>query len=384
MRIAIGTPVFPFPPDSGSRIRIVQIVRALKRRHQLAILSLETGDARTAASVLGIPITCYAVRTTRGLGPFNFDATTPRGLWKFAAEWRAEAVHLEKTFTAAAAGLPRMSPPLPVILDEGCVHHVSYRRQAESANTVAAKTQALLRYWRLKRFERQLAPVPYALIAVSEEEAALLRRLAPAARVVVAPNGVDTDVVHPSPPGDAILFVGLMSYAPNRDAVRYFVKEILSRLSNSSGGPEFFVAGRDPGPEIEELARRDDRIRLLGFVPDLQPLYARAAVFVNPMRGGGGTRLKVLEAMAAGKAVVSTTIGAEGLAVTPGRDILLADAPATFAATIQDLLTDRKRASEIGEAGRELVESRYRWEHCLEPLEAVYEELLLHDGHARA
>ncbi len=135
-----------------------------------------------------------------------------------------------------------------------------------------------------------------------------------------------------------------------------------------------------PGSDLEDLARKEPRLRLLGFVPDLQPVYNRAAAFVNPMRGGMGTRLKVLEAMAAGEAVVSTTLGAEGLDVTPGRELLLADSPAAFAETIQGLLADADRACEIGQAGRALVEARYRWETCLAPFEKVYKELSFRHG----
>jgi glycosyltransferase involved in cell wall biosynthesis len=148
---------------------------------------------------------------------------------------------------------------------------------------------------------------------------------------------------------------------------------VLPRLGPA--GPEVLVAGRDPGPELSALAAAAPRLRLLGYVPDLAPLYARAGVFVNPMRGGGGTRLKMLEAMAAGKAVVSTTIGAEGLTLTPGRDVVVADRPEAFAAAVQSLLVDRAEAERLGRAARALVEARYRWEVCLAPLEGLYTSL---------
>jgi glycosyltransferase involved in cell wall biosynthesis len=191
--------------------------------------------------------------------------------------------------------------------------------------------------------------------------------------VVVAPNGVDAAALTPLPPGDAALFVGLLSYAPNRDAMTWFARDVLPRLG--AGGPEVLVAGRDPGPELESLAREAPRLRLLGFVPDLAPLYARAGVFVNPMRGGGGTRLKMLEAMAAGKAVVSTAIGAEGLALTPGRDVVVADTAAEFADAVRALLADRGQAERVGRAARALVEARYAWSACLAPIEALYASL---------
>jgi glycosyltransferase involved in cell wall biosynthesis len=221
--------------------------------------------------------------------------------------------------------------------------------------------------------ERSLARRADAVVAVSPEEAAVVRAIAPATTVLVAPNGVDAAALRVSPPGDAALFVGMLSYAPNRDAMTWFAREVLPRLG--AGGPEVLVAGRVPGTELQALARSSARLRLLGFVPDLAPLYAGAGVFVNPMRGGGGTRLKMLEAMAAGKAVVSTTIGAEGLGLTPGRDVVIADTAAEFADAVRALLADRARAERLGRAARALVESRFEWEACLAPIEAFYASL---------
>jgi glycosyltransferase involved in cell wall biosynthesis len=298
---------------------------------------------------------------------------TTAAVWQAVRDWRADAVHLQGTFGAAAAGLRRRRGGLPAVIDEGCVHHVSYRRAAALAPTPLGRGHARLRAWRLRRFERALARQATAVVAVSPDEAALVRAMAPDTCVVVAPNGVDAAALAPSPPGDAALFVGLLSYAPNRDAVTWFARDVLPRLGG--GAPEVLVAGRDPGSELERLARETPRLRLLGFVPDLAPLYARAGVFVNPMRGGGGTRLKVLEAMAAGKAVVSTAIGAEGLALTPGRDVVVADTAAEFADAVRALLADHGRAERLGQAARALVEARYAWSACLAPIEALYASL---------
>jgi polysaccharide biosynthesis protein PslH len=373
MRIAVVTHVMPHPPDSGTRIRVARIVRALRRRHEVTLLSLEPGDAGAAASALGIPVAVHPARARRGLPPVAVAAETTAAVWRAVHDWRADAVHVQGTFGAAAAGLHRGPRDVPAVIDEGCVYHLSYGRAAALAPTRLRRARGLLRTWRLRRFERALARRADAVVAVSADEAALVQGIAPATRVVVAPNGVDASALKPSPPGDAALFVGLLSYGPNRDAMTWFTREVLPRLG--AGGPEVLVAGRDPGPELESLARQAPSLRLLGFVPDLAPLYARAGVFVNPMRGGGGTRLKMLEAMAAGKAVVSTTIGAEGLALTPGRDVVVADTAAEFAAAVRALLADGPRAARLGQAARALVETRYAWDVCLEPLESLYGSL---------
>jgi glycosyltransferase involved in cell wall biosynthesis len=373
VRIAVVSSVMPHPADSGTRIRVARIVRALRPRHEVTLLSLEAGDARGAAATLGVPVAVHRARARRGLAPVAVAPETTAALWRAVRDWRADAVHLQGTFGAAAVALQRGSAGLPAVLDDACVYHVSYRRAAAVAPTALGQARGLVRSWRLRRFETALARRAAAVVSVSEEEAALVRRMAPATAVVVAPNGVDPDSVTPSPPGDAALFVGLLSYAPNRDAMTWFAREVLPRLG--AAGPEVLVAGRDPGPELTALAAGAPRLSLLGFVPDLAPLYARAGVFVNPMRGGGGTRLKMLEAMAAGKAVVSTTIGAEGLGLTPGRDVVVADGAAAFAAAVRALLADPAEAARLGRAARAVVESRFRWEACLAPLERLYASL---------
>jgi glycosyltransferase involved in cell wall biosynthesis len=370
MRIAVVTNVMPYPADSGTRIRVARIVRVLRGRHDVTLLSLEAGDAGGAAASLGVPVAVHPARARRGLAPVAVAPETTAALWRVVRDWRADAVHLQGTFSAAAAALQQRPAGPPAVVDDACVYHVSYRRAAEVAPTALARARALMRSWRLRRFETALARRAAAVVAVSEDEAALVRRMAPATRVVVAPNGVDPDVLAPTPPGDAALFVGLLSYGPNRDAMTWFAREVLPHLGPE--GPEVLVAGRDPGPELAALAASASKLRLLGFVPDLAPLYARAGVFVNPMRGGGGTRLKMLEAMAAGKAIVSTTIGAEGLALTPGRDVVVADRAPEFAAAVRALLADPARAVRLGQAARALVEARYRWEACLAPLEGLY------------
>ena len=373
MRIAMVTHVMPYPADSGTRIRVARVVAALRRRHEVTLLSLEVGDARAAATALRVPVAVHPARVRRGLDPVAVAAETTAAVWRVVREWRADAVHVQGTFGAAAAAIHHGPHEVPAVIDEGCVYHLSYRRAAALAATPLHRARGLVRTWRLRRFERTLAQRASAVVAVSPDEAAVLRAIAPTTRVVVAPNGVDAGAVTPSPPGDAALFVGLLSYAPNRDAMAWFAREVLPRLA--SGGPEILVAGRDPGPELEGLARVAPQMRLLGFVPDLAPLYARAGVFVNPMRGGGGTRLKMLEAMAAGKAVVSTTIGAEGLALTPGRDVVIADSAAEFAAAVRALLADRGQAARLGQAARALVEARYGWDLCLAPIEELYASL---------
>ncbi|MGB8510328.1 MAG: glycosyltransferase, partial [Pyrinomonadaceae bacterium] len=177
--------------------------------------------------------------------------------------------------------------------------------------------------------------------------------------------GVDTDFFRPR--GEAarephnLVFTGSMDWLPNEDAIRFFVAEIMPRIRHSVPGVTLTVVGRNPYPGLVELSRRDPSIVVTGRVEDVRPDMERAAAYVVPIRIGGGTRLKIYEAMAMEKAVVSTTIGAEGLPVRDGVELMLADTPEDFAARVVTLLTDETRARELGAQAAAIVRERFSW-----------------------
>jgi glycosyltransferase involved in cell wall biosynthesis len=202
---------------------------------------------------------------------------------------------------------------------------------------------------------------------------------APQARTAVVPNGVDLDFFRAgaTPAVRApttLLFFGAIDYHPNTDAMLFFAREVMPLLRSRVPRVRLCIVGRRP-PEAVTALRGPD-VEVAGAVEDVRPYLERAAVVIVPLRLGGGTRLKILEALAMGKAVVSTTLGAEGLDVVPDRDLLLADDPATFAAQIRRLLDDPELAARIGAAGRRVVEARYGWGASVERLSAFYGEVL--------
>ncbi|HEU4371121.1 MAG TPA: glycosyltransferase family 4 protein, partial [Methylomirabilota bacterium] len=163
----------PYPADSGTRIRVARIVSALRGRHDVTVLSLEAGDADGAARALGVPVAVHPARPRRGLAPVAVAPETTAAIWEAARAWRADAVHLQGTFSAAAAALHRERPGVPAVADEACVHHLSYRRAAALAPSALARARGRMRSWRLRRFEAGLARRATAVVAVSEDEAAL-------------------------------------------------------------------------------------------------------------------------------------------------------------------------------------------------------------------
>src|SRR5207253_1854376 len=215
------------------------------------------------------------------------------------------------------------------------------------------------------------------LTSARDEE--LLRLELPTVDTAVVPNAVDVDFFHPDPTGVppdpmTLVFFGSINYQPNTDGLLFFLREILPRLKARYPGIKLRIVGQQPPPEIQ--ARADDGVEVTGLVDDVRPYIERATVIIAPLRIGGGTRFKILEAMAMGKAVVSTTIGAEGIEVHDGSDILLADEPETFAAQIGRLLDDAALRHRMGATARSLIEQRYSWSASVGRLEEFHAELL--------
>jgi glycosyltransferase involved in cell wall biosynthesis len=212
----------------------------------------------------------------------------------------------------------------------------------------------------------------------TEDEQRLLDEI-PAARTVVIPNAADVDYYQPRPTdpppdGRTVVYFGLLSTVPNIDAVVHFVLEIWPRIAKAHPEARCKIIGGRPPPSL--LALAGPRVELTGFVPDLRPHLAGAAVVVVPLRLGGGTRLKIVEAMAMGKAIVSTTLGAEGIEAVPGRDILIEDQPEAFADAVNRLLAEPTVAAGVGQSARQVAVERYAWSAAAEALEGFYRRIL--------
>jgi glycosyltransferase involved in cell wall biosynthesis len=212
----------------------------------------------------------------------------------------------------------------------------------------------------------------------AEDEQRLLAQV-PDARTVVIPNAADVDYyqprqMDPPPDGRTVLYFGLLSTVPNIDAVIHFVRDIWPRIAKSHPDARCKIVGGRPPAAL--LALTGPRIELTGFVPDLRPHLASAAAVVVPLRLGGGTRLKIVEAMAMGKAIVSTTLGAEGIQAVPGRDILIEDQPAAFADAVKRLLSEPDQAASIGRSARRMAVERYAWSSAAQALEGFYRRIL--------
>jgi glycosyltransferase involved in cell wall biosynthesis len=263
----------------------------------------------------------------------------------------------------------------PVALIEHNVEHVILDRRAD--NETRPLHRAYLRYQaaKLKSYEGRACQRAQHVVAVSELDAQQLRDLGPGARVTSVPNGVDTEYFRtsqtPRKP-TSLVFVGGFTWFPNLDAITYFCEDILPKLLKTIPDIQLTVIGKQPDTPVAQEIAKHPNVTLAGLVEDIRPDVDAAAAYIVPLRIGGGTRLKILDALSMSKAIISTSVGCEGLDVEDGKTIVIADTPDAFVQAIVKVLADPAWADTIGQQGRQLVESRYDWAAVAKTLMAVY------------
>jgi polysaccharide biosynthesis protein PslH len=318
----------------------------------------------------------------------NLFSPTPYSAWRFSSRkmekailnrLESESYDVMEIGTIALARFARLAPDLPKILVHHNVESILLSRRSRAVNKWTSKVYIRYQSWKLRKFERKQGTVFEYNTVCSDEDCMCLKAICPEARVVVVPNGVDTDYFQPSSapekPG-TVVHAGGTNWFPNRDGLLYFMKEIWPILKRKMPTMEFTGIGKQVDRELAEFSQRDHTFRLLGFVQDVRPHVAEAAVYVVPLRVGGGTRLKILDAMAMGKAIVSTSIGAEGIKCVHGQDIMLADTPQDFSDRVVELLNDDTKRREIGRNAREKAVSMYSWKLIAPELERTYERAI--------
>jgi glycosyltransferase involved in cell wall biosynthesis len=372
----------PYPPMNGHRLRTWAMVRALAEDgHQVSVVSFAEPDEMQAdlrplreicrdVDLVPAPTASGggSLEALRRLG--GLAMPMPYGAWKFQSRgFTARLQHhlRQRRFDAVICdgvyNMQNMPPGLvvPVLLNKDDVAHVIIRRY------LALETHPLRRFYgrlelaKVERWEQRTMRATRGVLACSDSDRSLLRRLCPSAVIHVVPNVVDTDHYVPRPDADpaTVLYQGGMDWHPNRDAVEYFAREILPELRRLAPSVRFRVAGRDPSSEFRRRFADVPGVEFSGTVADMRDEIARATVCVVPLRIGSGTRLKILEAGAMAKAIVSTTLGAEGLELRDGEDIALADHPHAFARAVAGLLADPVRRDELGRAARLAIQKRY-------------------------
>ncbi|HZI49329.1 MAG TPA: glycosyltransferase, partial [Pyrinomonadaceae bacterium] len=240
-----------------------------------------------------------------------------------------------------------------------------WKRHFEVQGNTAKKMYLRDQWHKMRKFEKEMCLHFDAVIAVSAEDRDQMREEYGVKAVFEVPTGVDTDFFMPSGTQKVephnVVFTGSMDWLPNEDAIRYYTEQIQPIVRRSLPNATLTVVGRNPYPSLLELSRRDPSIVVTGRVEDVRPYMERAAAYVVPLRIGGGTRLKIYEAMAMEKAIVSTTVGAEGLPVTNGKELCIADTPESFAAAVVNLLTNPEAARKLGQESARVVRDKFGW-----------------------
>ena len=280
-------------------------------------------------------------------------------------------------FLFAAVNVP-FDGSVPVVLFEHNVEYQIWKRLAAIEQDPLRRALFEVEWRKLRAQERATCLAADLTITVSDNDRDRLAELAPEADVVSIPTGVDTSYFSPNAaaqlPG-RLVFTGSMDWHPNEDAIVHFIDSILPHVRREIPGVSLSVVGRRPTERLRSIAERAG-VLVTGTVDDVRPYIAEAEVYVVPLRAGGGTRLKIFEALAMAKPVVSTTVGAEGLGLTAGREFVAADDPQDFARAVVTLLRDRARRRAFGRAGRRLVEEQYSWTQVAAAFEAHCETVL--------
>ncbi|HVB55834.1 MAG TPA: glycosyltransferase [Candidatus Acidoferrales bacterium] len=371
------------PPDTGGKIRSYNILRQLAKDHAVTFFSFyaaHENDVHAELSqifqrVILIPLDLPPAKSAGELLDYaiHLFSREPYNLTKYCrpvVRKKLRALLHEETYDVilcdflVAAGAVQWHWPCPKALFAHNVEAVIWQRHYEVARNPLWKVLSWREWKRMETAERRYLQKADHVLAVSENDRAAFARFLDPQKLTVTPTGADTEFFQPSGEREmpnSLVFTGSMDWLPNEDGIFYFANEIFPLIRRQAPDTTLCIVGRKPSRRLQDLASRAPNIQLTGWVEDVRPYLTRSAVCIVPLRIGGGTRLKIFEAMSMAKAVVSTSIGAEGLPVKNGEHLLLADDPVSFAESTLRLLGDASQRTQIGHAARNLVEENYSW-----------------------
>ena len=399
MRVLFVNVGMPFPTVGGGSLRTAHVIEALAYDHDVTLVGFTYGDALPEAPyplrIVGVPWELPRLYEDMMYGDTEASERASQALASGPFPWRASTVEspaMEQTLrdlarkqfdvavfehSSMARFMSALPDTLPKVIDFHNVHTLMERRAAHADGGDFREAERMLAY------EADIASRAALCVTCSDAEAAVVREKLGTSRVAVVPNGVDTEYFRPTS-GVSItgrlLFTGMMNYPPNIQAVSSFVRTVLPLVRSRVPHAVLDIVGSSPPPDVESLAC--DHVVVHGSVPDVRPHFDAADVVVVPLLHGGGTRLKILEAAAMGKAIVSTSLGAEGIDLEPDREIVIADTDAQFASAVVSLLHDSGRRTALGVAARTAV-AAYDWREIQPRFRALIERLPMDSRAAR-
>ena len=399
MNILVLSPWLPWPLYDGGRIRIFETLRCLSRRHALTLVTavcrpeeseqasvLKDFCENVVTAVVSNRTGAVVTRLSRGvlsrrplIQSFYYDTGLAGKIRDLTGRVSFDVIQVEFPFLTPYLSAIEAGSRAKKILTMHNIESLRFERELQLAHWGKRRLVLLGNHIFFREWERQALRQFDGIVTVSDRERSWVQEHIPGTAVEVVPNGVDTEYFRPDSPvidnDPYVIFTGAMDYPPNVDAAGWLCNEILPVIRRSIPNIRLKIVGKNPHPQVIELGKRSG-VEVTGTVPDIRSYVAGARALVVPLRSGGGTRLKILEAMALGRPVISTTVGAEGLNVTPGTDILIADDAQQFAKHLQLLLNSSGACARIAEAGRRLVVEKYDWRVCLGGLDRLYGRLI--------
>lgn len=398
MKILILDEEFPYPTNTGKRTRSFNLYSRLAKIYSVRYIGYgvdgsESADALTKAGLEQVAV-ATTIQAKEGFRFYlklleNILSPLPYIVTSHYSRCYQDAVNISLRDFNPDVIICEWTPyvqyvkhvtSVKIIVSTHNVEADIWQRYSENESS-RLKRWYILKQWRkVELFERDALRHVSAATAVSQLDRDRFISWQPNLPIKLVPNGVDLSYFHAAPQPENrthLVFTGSMDWRPNQDAARYFVRDIFPLVQDVYPEIQCTFVGRSPPPDIQALEKLPG-VQITGTVDDVRPYIERAAVYIVPLRVGGGSRLKILEALAMSRAVVSTSVGAEGLDVTHGVNLLLADEPIRFAAAIMKLIEDQDLCKELAIHGRQLVERQYGWDAVADTFSGFINELTQH------
>jgi len=393
MKILFLTYDLPFPLDQGGKIRAYYLLKNLSSRHQITLFSfIRKKEQKKYLSELQ-PF-CQKIVLFQRIKAFSFShfffSLSPQLCFPVALYWSAklkkrlkeevarndyDLIHFESFYTSLYLD---KKLKIPQILGTENIEWQIYRNYALHQKNFLLKYPMILENLRIRQFERKTWRMADVCLAVSRENAQIIERVIQK-KVPIIENGIDLDFFQYRPSLKrkikTLLFVGNFAYIQNQDAVWFLVKKIFPLIKKEVPFLRLLIVGRNPSLKIKNYAQIEG-IEIKANLSDIRKAYSAADILVAPIRAGSGTKFKILEAMAAGLPVVTTTVGIEGIQAKNGTDVIVEDNPEKFAQAVIELLKNKRLFQKLSLHGRELVVKKYNWSKIVKKLESVYQRLI--------
>ena len=395
MRFLFLTPDIPYPLNNGGKIRNYHLITQLAQRHEVTLYTFDLTPhvhgrvealQQAGVRVLLAPLAphqqnkrLYQLRSLLHPQPYQYFERYNKAMQDLLTteltRHRYDIVQVEFA-QMGYYDLPNNGHTQTILDQHNVEHEVMYRTYRNEKSLL----RKLYNYAEWRKFSRQEIKICRKfdkILTTSARDAQILGAKLPNKPFHVIPNGVDSHYFtydrQQKPEANSLLFTGSIDYYPNTEGLLYFLHEIWPLLQQAQPDIKFYIAGKNPPPEIVAFGQADPHVIVTGTVNDMRDYHHKAAVVVVPLRIGGGTRLKILEAMAMSRPVVSTTVGAEGIDHTAEENILLADTPEAFSQAVLTLLADPDLRQKMGQHGRGLIEKQYDWQAIATQLEKIYQ-----------